>query len=90
MNNTPYTNKAAWLEAKGSKLHVDTADLVLPGPGEILVENRAWAMNPIDWKMQDWGLHVETYPAIIGCAIAGNVVAVGDEVAHLQVRDAEM
>lgn len=82
-----FTNKAAWLCAKGSKLQVGAADLVLPGPDEILLANHAWAINPIDWKMQDMGLHIDTFPVIMGNDVAGVVVAVGDDVSTVEVRE---
>lgn len=51
-----------------------------PGPGQVLVANRAIALNPVDWKICEWGhadWHQGTVPGVDG---AGVVVAVGDGV----------
>lgn len=29
--------------------------LPIPGPGEVLIRNRAIGLNPVDWKMIEWG-----------------------------------
>ena len=50
----------------------------LPGPGELLVKNKATSLNPIDWKVQIHGMFVEHYPAIVGVDIAGDVEEVGE------------
>ena len=73
-------NKAAWLPEKGARLKVDSADAYEPGPGEILVKNKAVAMNPVDFKVQDYGAFVESWPTILGCDLAGEVVALGEGV----------
>lgn len=81
----PGRNKAAWLPEKGGRLVVGPAEIVQPGPGELLVQNHAWAINPIDWKIQSLGVMLEKYPAILGFEIAGEVVAVGEGVDGLKV-----
>lgn len=61
------SNQAAWLvEGKGKPLKVDEAELWKPGPDEVLIKVSAAAVNPIDWKMQDYGIFVQSYPAIMG------------------------
>ncbi|MFF7110067.1 zinc-binding dehydrogenase [Pseudomonas sichuanensis] len=51
-----------------------------PGPGQVLVANRAIALNPVDWKICEWG-HADwrqgTVPGVDG---AGIVAAVGEGV----------
>jgi len=42
------TNEAAWIDGIGKELRVGSADLGKPGPGELLVEAHAVAINPID------------------------------------------
>ncbi|RMZ82273.1 hypothetical protein DV738_g1894, partial [Chaetothyriales sp. CBS 135597] len=74
-------NQAAWLPAKQVKpLKVGPAPYTLPGEGEIVVKNRAVAINSIDWTKQQLGdvlLSYIKYPAILGGDIAGTVVDVG-------------
>jgi NADPH:quinone reductase-like Zn-dependent oxidoreductase len=37
------------------------------------------AINPVDWKFQDWNpIPQHTYPRILGFDIAGEVVGVGE------------
>lgn len=51
-----------------------------PGPGELLVKIEAAGLNPVDWKIQKYGIFVEDYPAIIGTDVAGIVEEVGEGV----------
>lgn len=54
--------------------------LPTPGPGEILVANRAVALNPVDWKICEWGhpaWHQGTVPGVDGMGV---VAAVGEGV----------
>lgn len=51
-----------------------------PGPGQVLVANRAIALNPVDWKICEWGhadWHQGTVPGVDG---AGTVAAVDEGV----------
>ncbi len=78
-------NKAAWLPEKGARLSIDSAEAYEPGAGEILVKNKAVAMNPIDFKVQDYGAFVESWPTILGCDLAGVIAAVGKDVGDFKV-----
>jgi NADPH:quinone reductase-like Zn-dependent oxidoreductase len=50
------SNKAAWIKAaKANPLVVDDAPLVKPGQDQVLIKNSAFAINPVDWKIQDYG-----------------------------------
>jgi len=51
-----------------------------PGQGEVIVENRAIALNPVDWKLIATG-HRDWQPGHVpGVDGAGRIVAVGDGV----------
>ena len=81
------TQKALYLvEAKGA-LAVRERDIPTPGPGEILVEIHATALNPVDWKIQAFDFFIKEYPAILGTDAAGIVKAVGEGVTNLAVGD---
>ena len=54
--------------------------LPTPGPGEVLVANTAVALNPVDWKMIDWGRDDWQQGQVPGVDGVGIVMAVGDEV----------
>jgi len=84
------TNEAAWLVAKHAPLQVKPAPYTQPGAGEVLVRNRAVAINPVDWAIQYLGgllFNWIKYPFVPGSDIAGDVVAVGSGVANIKVGD---
>jgi len=89
--NRPGTsNTAAWIPAKKAKLQVGPAPLPAPRADEILVTNRAVAVNPIDWVIQDTGSLIFrwiTYPFVLGSDLAGEVAAVGSSVTRFAVGD---
>ncbi|CAG8647102.1 14067_t:CDS:2 [Ambispora leptoticha] len=63
-------------------------DKPTPKPNELLVRNKAVAINPIDWKMQKYNILVEGYPIVLGCDGAGVVESVGSEVTKFKPGDA--
>lgn len=83
-------NEAAWLAAKHEPLQVTAAPYTEPGDGEILVRNRAIAVNPVDWILPYLGGMMFPWvkpPFILGSDVAGDVVAVGAGVAGVKVGD---
>jgi NADPH:quinone reductase-like Zn-dependent oxidoreductase len=48
--------KALLLLEKRGEFVVGTRDIEKPGSGELLVKVLATALNPIDWKIQKYGL----------------------------------
>ncbi|ETS74091.1 hypothetical protein PFICI_13957 [Pestalotiopsis fici W106-1] len=73
-------NRAAWIDAPGKAIRVGAHDLRKLRPGEILVRNRAVAVNPFDCLQQSTGEFVEQWPCILGHDLAGDVVSVGEGV----------
>ena len=58
-------------------LQLISKPLAQPGPGEVLVANSAIGLNPVDWKICEWGhpdWHQGTVPGVDG---VGVVAAVG-------------
>jgi NADPH:quinone reductase-like Zn-dependent oxidoreductase len=87
---TKLPNTAAWLPAKKTRLEVGPAPYPRPGAGEIVVRNRAVAVNPIDWIIQLIGAVVFPwikYPFVLGSDLAGDVVQVGAGVTRFRVGD---
>ena len=71
-------NHAAFLMAKQDpEFVVGDAPYTPPEAKEIVIRTKAMAANPVDWGVQQAGVLVETYPAILGCDVAGEVVEVG-------------
>ena len=58
-----------------------------PGPDEVIVRNRAIAVNTVDWHMQDIGIFVQQWPTILGSDVAGEVHEVGPQVARFKKGD---
>jgi NADPH:quinone reductase-like Zn-dependent oxidoreductase len=74
-------NFAAWLPSEGEPLEVATATFPDLGPDELIVKNRAVAINPVDWKIQRQTVRFPiSYPAILGEDLAGTVLEVGKDV----------
>jgi len=59
-------NLAAFLTAQATDLVIQERPIPTPGEGEILIRNRALALNPVDWKRQSWGFAIASYPTILG------------------------
>ena len=78
------SNEAAWLPEKGARLKIMATEQYMPKAGEILVRNKSVAINPVDWKMQDSGYFISSYPVILGTDIAGEVAAAGEGVTRFQ------
>ena len=83
----PSTQKALLLDAKFGKFVVDTIPVPKPGPGEVLVKIQAAALNPVDWKVQKYGIFADKFPAVLGMDIAGDVEELGEGVTDSSVGD---
>jgi NADPH:quinone reductase-like Zn-dependent oxidoreductase len=82
------SNKAAWLTAaKVKPFKIDDSPMPVPKANEVVIKNRAVAINPTDWAMQALGGIPLPYPYIEGCDTAGEIVAVGSSVQDFKVGD---
>jgi len=79
INRTTMSNKRAIYPGKCQKLVIDSVDMVKPRKGELLVKTHAVATNPVDWKIQKYGIFVNAFPFVLGSDIAGTVEEVGEE-----------
>jgi len=89
VTGTP-TVTAAWLVDKRAALQVGPAPYTPPGEGEIVVANRAVAINPIDWIVPLLGRLAFPWiklPFVLGADLAGEVVEVGPGVTRFAVGD---
>ena len=79
--------KAAFIRKTGGPeeiVHGDLPDPV-PGPRQALVRVRACAVNPIDTYVRAGTVAMPLpFPFVVGCDLAGEVVAVGSEVDRLK------
>jgi NADPH:quinone reductase-like Zn-dependent oxidoreductase len=87
---TALVNTAAWLPPKHAALEVRSAPYTRPGPDEIVVDNRALAVNPLEWMIQVAGNLMYPWlkqPFILGSDVAGEVVEIGSSVTRFAVGD---
>jgi NADPH:quinone reductase-like Zn-dependent oxidoreductase len=78
------------LVAKHAKLEVKSAPYTSPREDEIVIKNRAVAINPIDWMKQyagDLMFSWIRYPFVLSSDLAGEVVEVGKSVSRFKVWD---
>ncbi|KAL3482825.1 hypothetical protein BJX62DRAFT_221179 [Aspergillus germanicus] len=81
------TNTAAWLlTPKAYPFTIDTAHLWNPQSDEILIRNRALAINPVDPSLQKRAWFPLNYPTMLGQDVAGEVAAVGPDVTRFRER----
>ncbi|RYP80883.1 hypothetical protein DL769_002261 [Monosporascus sp. CRB-8-3] len=77
-------HQAAFLDGPQKSLRIGPTHTEKPGPGEVLLAVAAVAVNPVDWKVQDLGLFIKEWPAILGEDLAGEVVEVGEGVTNVR------
>lgn len=83
-------NQAAFLKAIKQPLEVGPAPYTPPKQNQLVVRNRAVAVNPVDHKQQLMGdimFKWVKFPAVIGWDVAGEVVEVGPDVKRFKVGD---
>jgi hypothetical protein len=49
-----------------------------PGPNEICIRTKAVGLNGLDWKGRDFGVMVQSWPAVLGIDAAGIIDSVGE------------
>ncbi|KAF2163130.1 hypothetical protein M409DRAFT_68744 [Zasmidium cellare ATCC 36951] len=79
------THRAAFLDGVAQSLRAGAIPTPTPSPGEILIRNKALAINPIDWKQQTYGFYIDAFPVILGTDSSGVVAAVGEGVTKFKV-----
>ena len=76
------TQKALILPVKQGEWEVTEIPIPKPGPKELLVKVVATALNPIDWKIKEFGMFIQHYPFISGSDGSGIIEEVGSEVTN--------
>ncbi|EXA30037.1 hypothetical protein FOVG_18544 [Fusarium oxysporum f. sp. pisi HDV247] len=74
----PATHPAIVTTSKCAPLSILEVPTEAPGPGEIVVRVEWVASSPLELHQADGGLLV-THPHILGCGLAGTIVAAGPE-----------
>jgi len=86
------SNTAAWItRPKSTPLEVKEAPYPTPGATDIVVETAAVAINPLEYKIQDFnpaiGGKALNYPTVLGSDLAGTVISVGSDVMNCKTGD---
>lgn len=81
------SNRAAYLDSKSATLRLESAPMPSPGPNEIVIANRAIAMNPIVNFQRAVGARVKSWPYVLGSDVAGEVHEVGSGVTKFRQGD---
>jgi NADPH:quinone reductase-like Zn-dependent oxidoreductase len=86
------TMRAAMLTGYGGveRLELREVRRPVPGSGQLLVRVRAAGVNPIDWKIRQGRMRLllpARFPIVLGFDVAGEVAAVGPEVADFEPGD---
>ena len=82
--------KAVLIRKYGGPEVLELADVPAPKPkdDEVLIQVHATTVNPVDWLIRDGAAksYVKiTFPSILGCDLAGKVVAIGSRVKRFAV-----
>jgi len=77
----PIAMKAVVADEKGASLKVIDKRMrpLITGPEDVIVRVRSAALNPVDWKMLDFGFAVRRWPHCLGCDMAGTIHALGQD-----------
>jgi NADPH:quinone reductase len=83
------TVKAIRVHAYGGpdSLKLDEIPIGTPGPGEVLIRQRAIGVNYADIHTRNGRYPLPELPSVIGGEAAGEIEAVGDAVSHLKTGD---
>lgn len=73
-------HQAVTISEKGAQHSIVSRKTPQPGPGQLLLEVKAVALNPVDHFQRDSGMLITNYPTVLGSDVAGTVVKCGPEV----------
>ncbi|KAF8608438.1 GroES-like protein [Ceratobasidium sp. AG-I] len=82
-----HQQKASLLLEKHGKFEVGTRPIPTPQGKEVVVKVTAAAINPIDYKIVDFGVFINQYPAVLGIDGAGVIESLGPEVKNYKKGD---
>jgi len=80
-------NRAAFIPTQSGRLQVSEAPYPKLGSSDIIIKTHFVAINPVDWKQQDHGIFIQSYPSIFGVDVAGVVEEVGSQVTTFKPGD---
>ena len=87
MANKSERNLAAVADKGGVPVRIEERPIPTPTDNQVLIRNHAIAANPVDWKVQLYGVFIPKLPAVLGSDCAGVVTAVGPDVKRVKPGD---
>ncbi|KAK5062865.1 hypothetical protein LTR84_004940 [Exophiala bonariae] len=87
--STQFVNQAAWQTGANVKpLSVGPGpDQNNPASDEVIIKVEYVAINPSEWKFQDFNYIPVQFPHVLGSDVAGTIVKIGDGVTRLKEGD---
>ena len=81
--------KAVVLDRPGSPdiLRISDVDIPVPGNGEVRVKVHAVGLNPVDYKLAEYGYPTWRFPFVLGLDVAGTIDELGPDVSGWKVGD---
>jgi NADPH:quinone reductase-like Zn-dependent oxidoreductase len=83
------TNQAAWFDKEGEQLSIREASLPKAAAGRIVIRNKAVAINPVDWKIQEVGWHLSSLSSKAIRLIMLSVRSTTSSLRHFQTYSAQ-
>ncbi|KAG2361298.1 GroES-like protein [Suillus spraguei] len=81
------SQKALFLSEKQGNFGLGSRSIPSPGAGQLLVKVQSAALNPVDYKIKEYGIFLTDYPAVLGEDIAGTVEELGEGVDNFRKGD---
>lgn len=81
------SQQVLYLQSKQGEFAVGSREIPSPPAGEVVIKILSTALNPVDWKIQTYGVFIETFPTILGTDIAGEIESVGEGVTQWKKGD---
>ncbi|KAJ3545277.1 hypothetical protein NM208_g2600 [Fusarium decemcellulare] len=78
--SVPATFKAALLPKPRETHAVSDRSLAPLNSGEVAIKVTATAINPVDWKIRDYGVFIKEWPTVLGSDAAGEIAELGPDV----------
>jgi NADPH:quinone reductase-like Zn-dependent oxidoreductase len=75
------------LPSQGATFTKATIPYPTPGPDEICIRTKAIALNGLDWKARNFGVMVQSWPAVLGIDATGVIDSVGESVKGFKSGD---
>ncbi|KAJ8106788.1 hypothetical protein OPT61_g9309 [Boeremia exigua] len=88
--SVPSRHRATYVHALGEAPKIAERTLGELKSDEVAIKIAATAINPVDWKLRDYGLFIVPgwkHPAILGSDGSGTVAAIGSDVSNFSVGD---